>query len=203
LADKTDGALQPTFFATPSEFRTWLEEHHETIQELWVGFYKKGSGRPSITWPESVDEALCFGWIDGLRKGIDEISYTIRFTPRKPRSNWSAVNIKRVAELTDLRRMRPAGLKAFEARAEEKSGIYAYEQRHAAELDAAEEQQFRANKPAWDFFQSQAASYRKTAIWWIISAKKAETRHKRLATLIEDSEHGRTIRPLTRPTKPE
>lgn len=195
--------MKLTFIPAPAEFRQWLEEHHNTTQELWVGFYKTSSGKPSITWPEAVDEALCFGWIDGLRKGIDSISYTIRFTPRKPRSTWSAVNVKRVNELSRLGRMRPAGLKAFEERAEEKSGIYAYEQEKAARLDDAYEQQFRANKKAWDFFQAQAAWYRKTAIWWVISAKKEETRLKRLATLIEDSEHGRTIPPLTRRTRPE
>jgi len=194
--------MKPTFFATPSEFRTWLEEHHDTAQELWVGFYKKSSGKPSITWPEAVDEALCFGWIDGVRKGIDDVSYTIRFTPRKPRSIWSAVNVKRASELASLGLMRPAGLKAFEERAEEKSGLYSYEQENA-ELNDAYEQQFRANTKAWDFFQAQTAWYRRAAIWWVISAKKEETRLKRLATLIEDSEHGRTIPPLTRRTRPE
>ena len=196
-----EALMKPTFFATPSEFRDWLAEHHDKSQELWVGFYKKGSGRPSITWPEAVDEALCFGWIDGVRKSIDDISYAIRFTPRKPRSIWSAVNFKRATELTNLGLMHPAGLKAFEERTEEKSGIYAYEQKDAATLDAASEQQFRANKPAWDFFQAQPAGYRRTAIWWVISAKKDETRRKRLATLISDSEHGRTIAPLTRRSK--
>lgn len=194
-------ALEPIFFTTPSDFRSWLEEHHDKTRELWVGFYKKGSGKPSITWPEAVDEALCFGWIDGVRKGIDDVSYTIRFTPRKASSNWSAVNIRRVGELSTLGLMRPAGLKAFEQRVEEKSGIYAYEQREAARLDDAYEEQFRANEKAWDFFQGQAAWYRKGAIWWVVSAKREETKRKRLATLIEDSEHGRTVPPLTRPTK--
>src|SRR4051812_13488061 len=147
--------MTPTFFATPSEFRAWLEEHHDTAQEIWVGFYKKGSGKSSITWPEAVDQALCFGWIDSVRKSVDDTSYTNRFTPRKPRSTWSAVNIKRVGDLTELGLMRPAGLKAFAQRSDEKSGIYAYEQRQSAQLDAASEQQFRANQKAWDFFQSQ------------------------------------------------
>ena len=173
------------------------------MQELWVGFYKKSSGKPSITWPEAVDQALCFGWIDGQRKGIDDVSYTIRFTPRKPRSIWSAVNVKRVGELTAQGLMHPAGLKAFENRTEEKSGVYAYEQETPAELDADYEQRFRANQTAWDFFQAQAAWYRRAAIWWVISAKKEETRLKRLATLIEDSERGRTVPPLTRRTRPE
>jgi uncharacterized protein YdeI (YjbR/CyaY-like superfamily) len=194
--------MEPTFFATPSEFRTWLEGHHDDARVLWVGFYKKKSGKPSITWPESVDQALCFGWIDGVRKGIDDVSYAIRFTPRKPRSIWSAVNVKRAKELTRLGLMRPAGLKAFKERTLEKSGLYSYEQRAAAGLDDAHERQFRANKQAWDFFQGQPPSYRKAAIWWVISAKKEETRLKRLAALIDDSAHGRTIPPLTRRTRP-
>jgi uncharacterized protein YdeI (YjbR/CyaY-like superfamily) len=185
----------------PEAFRAWLEQHHATDQELWVGFYKKDSGRPSITWPESVDEALCFGWIDGVRKSIDDESYMIRFTPRKPSSTWSAVNIKRVGELAEQGRMHPAGLAAFARRTEAKSGIYAYENRDSAALEAADEQQFRANAQAWDFFQAQPPGYRKTAIWWVVSAKQEATRRKRLATLIDDSAHGRTIRSLTRPTK--
>jgi len=193
--------MEPIFFATPAEFRTWLEEHHAQATELWVGFYKKGSNKPSIIWPESVDAALCFGWIDGVRKGIDDTSYMIRFTPRKPGSIWSAVNVKNVLALTNLGRMRPAGLKAFEQRTDAKSRIYAYEQENA-KLDDAHEQQFRANKKAWDVFQAQAAWYRRTAIWWVVSAKREETRLKRLATLIGDSEQGRTIRQLTRPTRP-
>jgi uncharacterized protein YdeI (YjbR/CyaY-like superfamily) len=192
--------MEVTFFESPAAFRAWLDEHHETAQELWVGFYKKSSGRPSITWPESVDEALCFGWIDGIRKSLDDNSYTIRFTPRKPRSNWSAVNIARVAELTRLGQVRPAGRKAFERRVEEKSGVYSYEQRHAAQLGEAYEQQFRANPAAWDFFQAQPAGYRRTAIWWVVSAKKEATRLKRLATLIEDSAQGKSIAELARPT---
>jgi uncharacterized protein YdeI (YjbR/CyaY-like superfamily) len=194
--------MNPVFFATPSQFREWLEEHHDSASELWVGFYKKGSGKRSITWPEAVDEALCFGWIDSVRKSIDDESYTNRFTPRKPRSTWSAVNIKRVGELTAMGLMRPAGLKAFEARSEEKSGIYAYEQRDNAALSEEYERQFRANEKAWEFFQAQPAWYRKTATWWVISAKREETRLKRLAMLIEDSAEGRTIGPLTRNTKP-
>ncbi len=195
--------MKPTFFATPSAFRIWLEEHHETAQELWVGFYKTSSGKPSITWPEAVDQALCFGWIDGVRKGIDDASYTIRFTPRKPHSIWSAVNVKRAQELTHLGLMRPAGLKAFEERDQKKSGLYSYEQRKSSQFDPAYEKQFKANKKAWDFFQSKPPSYQQPAIWWVMSAKQEETRLKRLARLIEDSEHGRTIPPLTRRTRPE
>lgn len=193
--------ITPTFFATPAEFRAWLEAHHETERELWVGFYKRGSGKPSITWPESVDEALCFGWIDGLRKSIDDDAYMIRFTPRKARSTWSAININRVADLTQLGRMRPAGLKTFAERTDDKSVIYSYEQRKLAELDATAEQQFRANTAAWDFFHAQTASYRNAAIWWVVSAKQESTRQSRLVKLIEDSEHGRTLPQLTRSKK--
>src|SRR5512142_1057066 len=172
------------FFPTPADFRTWLEEHHATASELLVGFYKTRSGHPSITWPESVDQALCFGWIDGVRKSLDDISYTIRFTPRKARSTWSAVNIKRAKELIEQGLMCPAGLKAFEARSDDNSAIYAYEQRHNPTLPEADEAQFRANSRAWSFFQAQPASYRRTAYWWIISAKKRETQIKRLGQLI-------------------
>ena len=192
---------QPRFFATPKEFRGWLDEHHSDERELLVGFYKKGSGKPSITWPEAVDEALCFGWIDGVRRSVDDESYSVRFTPRKPRSTWSAVNIARAKELKRLGRMTPAGLDAFEARTDDQSAIYAYEQRHAATLDPEHERELRANEQAWNFFQSQPPSYRKAAVWWIVSAKKDETRRKRLATLIDDSAAGRRIAPLTPPAK--
>lgn len=182
---------KPLFFPAPEKFRSWLLKHHAQARELWVGFYRKDSGKPSITWPESVDEALCVGWIDGIRKSVDDQSYMIRFTPRKPTSNWSEVNIKRVAVLTREARMQPAGLEAFRKRVEAKSGIYAYEQRKTAALDKESEAQFRANTAAWKFFEALPASYRKTMIWWVISAKREETRRKRLARLIEDSEKGR------------
>ena len=190
---------EAVFFATPEEFRAWLEAHHDDARELWVGFHKKGSGRPSITWPESVDEALCFGWIDGVRKSLGPDSYAIRFTPRKARSTWSAVNIRRAQELAAEGRMRPAGLKAFEARTDDRSAIYAYEQRQDAKLAPEHEREFRANERAWSFFQAQPPWYRKTAIWWVVSAKREETRRKRLRTLIDDSANGRTLRHLTRP----
>jgi len=148
-----------TFFETPAEFCAWLDTHYDQSSELWVGFHKKSSGLPSMTWPEAVDEALCVGWIDGVRKTIDETGYAIRFTPRKARSTWSAVNINRAQELVAEGRMRPAGLRAFAARTEGKSGIYSYEQRDSAELGDAYERQFRANQAAWDFFQAQAPSY--------------------------------------------
>jgi uncharacterized protein YdeI (YjbR/CyaY-like superfamily) len=185
--------MAPVFFETPDEFRAWFSEHHDTATELLVGFYKKGSGRPSITWPESVDEALCFGWIDGIRRGLDGESYTIRFTPRGARSNWSAVNIRRTKELMELGRMQPAGLRAFEARADERSAVYAYEQRHNATLGPEFERLFRADKQAWAYFEAQPPSYRRTVIWWVISAKREETRRNRLARLITDSGEGRRV----------
>lgn len=191
--------MTPTFFATPAEFRAWLEEHHADAAELLVGFLKKGSGRPSITWPESVDEALCFGWIDGVRKRIDDERYTIRFTPRKARSTWSAVNVRRVAELAELGRMRPAGLAAFGRRSGDRTGVYSYEQRQKAELGDDRERRFRANGKAWEWFACQPAWYRRAATWWVISAKREDTRERRLATLIEDSAAGRPVKPLTRP----
>ena len=193
--------VAPLFFATPEEFRAWLHQHHAVSQELLVGFYKRGTGRPSITWPESVDQALCFGWIDGVRRSIDEHSYTIRFTPRKPRSTWSAINIKRVAELIRPGLMQPAGLKAFEARRESRSAKYAYEQRLEATLDEASQRQFHSNRKAWKFFEAQPPWYRRTATYWVVSAKRPETRLKRLDTLILDSEAGRRIGPLNRPAK--
>ena len=192
--------MKPIFFATAGELRAWLEENHATATELFVGFYKRGSGKSSITWQELVDEELCFGWIDGVRQGIDDITYSNRITPRTPRSTWSATNIARAKELIRLGRMRPAGLKAFERRTDARSAIYSYEQRKTAHLDPAAERTFRANRKAWTFFQAQAPSYQRTAIWWVISAKREETRRRRLATLIDDSAHGRRIASLTRPT---
>lgn len=186
------------FFADAAAWRRWLEAHHTAATELWVGFHKTASGRPSITWPEAVDGALCFGWIDGVRKRIDEASYKIRFTPRKPRSIWSSVNVRRAEALSAAGLMTPAGLRALEARSPERSGIYAYEQRTESTLAAADEERFRANRPAWDFFQSRPPSYQRTAIWWVVSAKQEATRQRRLATLIADSAEGRTIARLTR-----
>jgi uncharacterized protein YdeI (YjbR/CyaY-like superfamily) len=189
------------FFTTPDDFRNWLEQHHAVEKELLVGFYKRDSGKPSITWPESVDCALSYGWIDGVRNSIDEIRYRIRFTPRKPNSTWSAINVKRVTELTMLGLMRPAGIKAFEARRGDKTGIYAYEQRKKAKLTPALEKRLRANKKAWEFFQAQPPWYQRTASYRVISAKQEETRQKRLDQLIRDSAAGRTIKELTRTPK--
>jgi len=195
----------PTFFAAPEEFRTWLDEHHATETELLVGFYKKGSKKPSITWPESVDEALCYGWIDGVRRSLGGEAYTIRFTPRKKRSVWSNVNIRRAGELIAEGRMRPAGLAAFEARTGERSGVYSFEQKDQEKvvLSEAQAREFQAVPGAWEFFQAQAPWYRRTATWWVISAKKEETRAKRLATLIADSAAARPIRGLDRRPKSE
>ncbi len=186
------------FFATPADFRAWLARHHDTDDEQWVGFYKVGSGRPSITWQESVDEALCFGWIDGLRKTVDEQAYKIRFTPRRSDSKWSTKNIASVEELIAAGRMAPAGLRVYENRRADKSGTYSYEQRNEAELGPQYEEMLRENRVAWDFFRQQAPGYRRTAAFWVISAKKEETRLRRLRTLIADSAAGRTIAPLTR-----
>lgn len=186
-------APKPTFFPTPSDFRAWLEAHHDKLPELVVGFYKKDSGKPSITWPESVDAALCFGWIDGIRKSLNETSYTIRFTPRRSTSTWSAVNIKRVQHLKKAGLMHAAGLKAFATRSEKKSGIYSYEQRKSAKFTPGQEKLFRANKSAWEFFRSQAPWYQRVTTYWVISAKKEETKLKRLSLLIEHSQHRRTL----------
>jgi uncharacterized protein YdeI (YjbR/CyaY-like superfamily) len=191
--------MKPVFFASPSKLRAWLQKHHARETEIWVGFHKKGSGKPSITWPEAVDALLCFGWIDGIRKSVNATSYTIRVTPRKRGSKWSAINVKRAHELKKLGLMHSAGLRAFETRTAENT--YSYEQRNAAHLEAQYQKQFKENKIAWEFFRSQVASYQRTASWWVISAKKEETRLKRLATLIEDSQHRQFIGPLRRPTK--
>jgi uncharacterized protein YdeI (YjbR/CyaY-like superfamily) len=190
--------MKTLFFATPADFRSWLEKNHVTEKEASIGLYKRDCGKASITWPESVDAALCYGWIDGVRNSIDEISYRIRFTPRKPTSTWSSINVKRVSELTKLGLMHPAGVKAFKARKGDKTGIYAYEQRKSAKLSRDHEKQFRANQKAWKFFQSQPAWYRRTAIYRVISAKQEETRLRRLAQLIADSERGVAIKELRR-----
>jgi uncharacterized protein YdeI (YjbR/CyaY-like superfamily) len=189
--------VKPRFFATPDELRAWLEANHDSESEVVVGFHKKHTGRPSLTWTESVREALCFGWIDGVRRRIDDDSYSIRFTPRRPGSNWSVLNLRHVEELTRAKRMHPAGIEAFEARTPEKTGVYTYENRHKAKLGPEQEKRFRANKQAWEFFQAQPPGYRKTAIFWVLGAKREETRDRRLAALIEDSAHHRRIAPLS------
>lgn len=181
------------FFPTQSEFRQWLEENHDKETELIVGFYRIGSGKPSMTWSEAVDQALCFGWIDGVRRKIDEESYSNRFTPRRPNSNWSAVNIKKIEELTKQDLMKPAGIAAFEKRKEEKSRIYAYENK-PTEFPQEFEKLFRTNEKAWDFFTKQPAGYKKTMMYWVLSAKQEATQKSRLEKLIFECENGRRMR---------
>ena len=181
------------FFKTPAALRAWFAKHHATAAELWVGYYKVGTGKPSVTWPESVDEALCCGWIDGIRKRIDDHSYKIRFTPRKKGSTWSDVNVRRVKALTAEKRMLPAGRAAFDPKRTYQYGVYSYEQRRA-ELDEPYLSRFKAHKAAFEFFMAQPPGYRKIAIWFVVSAKKEETRSKRLEILIERSAGGTRLR---------
>ena len=181
------------FFATPAAFRAWLDAHHDRGSELVVGFYKKGSGKPSISWPESVDEALCYGWIDGVRRSLGEESYTIRFTPRKTSSIWSNVNIAKVQALLAAGRMMPAGIAAWERRDPARSGIYAFEREEAAAFDAEAARRFSRNHAAWKFFQAQPPGYRRLATHYVVSAKRPETRERRLAALIEHSARGERL----------
>jgi uncharacterized protein YdeI (YjbR/CyaY-like superfamily) len=188
--------MKPIFFARQSDFRKWFEKNHLKEKELLVGFYKTGSGKPSITWPQSVDEALCFGWIDGIRRSIDEESYSIRFTPRKPKSIWSAVNIKKAEELISKGLMKPEGLAAFEKKEDHRSKIYSYEKSPSI-LPSDFEKKLKANKKAWKYFQSLAPSFQKLSIHWVMSAKQEKTKLARLERLIADSESGSKIKPLT------
>lgn len=184
--------MNPTYFSTPSEFRKWLSENHQTKKELLVGFYKVNSGQPSITWSESVDEALCFGWIDGVRKSIDDKSYTIRFTPRKATSIWSAVNLKKIKLLIKKGLMQPAGLEVYKKRQKDKTKLYSHE-KDPVKLDPAYEKKFKANKKAWQFFESSAPSYQRVCSHWIMSAKQEETQKSRLHKLIESSQEGKKL----------
>jgi uncharacterized protein YdeI (YjbR/CyaY-like superfamily) len=178
--------MTATFFETQDEFRRWLEKHHQTEKELIVGFYKVNSGKPSMNWSQSVDQALCFGWIDGIRKSIDKESYSIRFTPRRSTSIWSAINIKKVEDLTNAGLMKPVGLEAFSLRKDNKSEIYSHEQEKII-LDSNYEEQFRKDKTAWDFFMKQAPSYKRVITHWIMSAKQEKTRQSRLEKAIKES----------------
>ena len=178
--------MKPRFFATKEEFRAWLRENHSVRTELLVGYYKVSTGKPSMTWPESVDQALCFGWIDGIRRSVDDESYCIRFTPRRPGSNWSTVNIRKVEALIENGLMRDAGMKAYGDREEHRSEVYGYE-RKALTLSREFKAIFRENEKAWEFFKAQAAYYKKTAQNWVMSAKREDTRRRRLAKLIESS----------------
>lgn len=189
--------MKPTFFKTPSQVRAWFQKNHAATPDLWIGFYKKASGKEGITYQQALDQALCFGWIDGIRRAYDESSYTIRFTPRRARSIWSAVNLKRAAELEQSGQMHEAGLAALHGRDKARTNLYSSENKDR-KLDPAQEKKFRANKKAWDWFSQQAPSYRHTASWWVISAKQEATRNRRLETLIHDSEQGLKVAPLRR-----
>ncbi|MCW4467481.1 YdeI/OmpD-associated family protein [Flavobacterium sp. MFBS3-15] len=185
--------MEPHFFPKQDDFRAWLDKNHAKETELLVGFYKTNSGKPSMTWPESVDQALCYGWIDGVRKSLGTESYTIRFTPRKPTSIWSAVNINKMAELQKQGIVQPAGLAAFEKRTESKSRVYSHERKENAKLSAAMEKEFRAEKGAWEFFMKQAPSYRKAVIHLIVSAKQEKTQRSRFERLLNASKEGKRI----------
>jgi uncharacterized protein YdeI (YjbR/CyaY-like superfamily) len=187
----------PRFFATPGAFRGWLDAHHDRETELLVGFHKKGSGKASITWPESVDEALCYGWIDGVRRSLGEESYTIRFTPRKPASIWSNVNIAKVAALLEAGRMMPAGIAAWERRDPKKSGIYLFEHSNPVSFDAEAERRFKRSRRAWTFFQAQPPGYRRWATHYVTGAKRPETRERRLTVLIDCSARGERLSQIT------
>jgi uncharacterized protein YdeI (YjbR/CyaY-like superfamily) len=187
---------EPLFFATPAELRDWLDEHHETADDVIVGAWKKSTGKPSLTWPEIVEEALCVGWIDSIRRSLPGDGWAIRLTPRRKRSIWSAVNVAKVAELRAAGRMRPAGEAAFAARRDDRTAIYSFEQPGDPELVPGEAARFKANEAAWAWFSSKSPSFRKQALHWVISAKRPETRERRLATLIEDSAAGRPIRSM-------
>ena len=189
------------FFATPAELRDWFDANHATTDELWLGYYKKASGRPSVDWPQVVDEALCVGWIDGVRKSIDDEVSVQRLTPRRKGSTWSAINVAKVATLTEQGRMRPAGLAAFAARTDANTAIYAYERPHSAFSDE-ELARFQADEAAWADWERRAPSYRRVATHWVTSAKQAATRERRLSTLIEDSRAGRPLKQLAWTRKP-
>lgn len=189
--------MGPKFFTTQMAFRKWLEKEHANAAEICVGLYRKSTGRPSITYPEALDTALCFGWIDGVRRSLDDETYTIRFTPRKRGSPWSMVNIRRVRELIALGQMHEAGLKAFEGRDEQQAARHSQE-RSTAKLSDEDERAFRANPAAWEFYSRQTPSYRKIAAWWVMSAKREETRRKRLLTLIDASAQQRVVPPLSK-----
>ncbi|MGH2528073.1 MAG: YdeI/OmpD-associated family protein [Actinomycetota bacterium] len=189
--------MKPRFFRSPAEFRSWLEKNHTAASELWLGLYKRGSGREGITYSEAVDEALCFGWIDGLTRSIDESRWMIRFTPRKQKSNWSAVNMGRFGELRAKGRVAPPGLEAFERR-DRTERKYSYESPPKG-LDPSHEKRFKADKRAWAFWQTAPHSYRKAAMFWVMSAVKEETRERRLSVLIESSRNGERVPPLTPP----
>ncbi|MEV4707950.1 YdeI/OmpD-associated family protein [Actinoplanes sp. NPDC049316] len=190
--------MEPVFFASEADLRTWFEKHHADEPELLVGYYKKHTGRPTVQHTEAIAQALCFGWIDSIARRIDEDRYHVRFTPRRPGSVWSAVNVAKIAELTAAGLMHPAGLEAFEKRKPDKVATYSYEQPADAVLDDGQLARFRREEKAWQWFTEQSPSYRRAAAHWVVSAKRAETRERRFAQLIADSAAGRTVPPLTR-----
>ena len=192
----------PLFFLTPNDFRLWLDAHHASAREVWIGYFKKSSGKPSMTWPESVDEALCYGWIDGVRKSLDTERYVIRFSPRKRTSIWSEVNIAKVKKLLAEGRMMPAGLSAWELRDEKRSGVYSFE-RKAASFSAEHERQFRKHRTAWEFFEAQPAYYKRVAAHYVGSAKREETRERRLQALIAHSAKAERLPQFLSPVKPK
>ncbi len=197
----SDRALKPVYFESAAAFRRWLAKHHATETELFVGFLKKSSGRRSLTYVEALDEALCFGWIDGVRLSLDAHRWVQRFTPRKAKSVWSLVNVRKVEALVAAGRIAPAGTRAFQAREERRTGLYSFEQGQEPKLGRAELRAFRAKAKAWAFFQAQPPGYERTATFWVMSAKKPETKHRRLAQLIEDSAKGRRLGMLSRPER--
>jgi uncharacterized protein YdeI (YjbR/CyaY-like superfamily) len=189
---------EPVYFASPEELRAWFERHHATAAELHVGYWKAGTGRRSLTHQQAIEQALCFGWIDSIGRRIDDERHQVRFTPRRKGSVWSAINVAKVAELTAAGLMHPAGLRAFESRKPERVAVYSYEQPADAVLDDAQTARFQGEEGAWRWFSAQSASYRRAAVHWVVSAKRAETRERRLIQLITDSAEGRTVPPLTR-----
>jgi uncharacterized protein YdeI (YjbR/CyaY-like superfamily) len=190
--------MEPVFFADAAELRAWFAEHHADAPELLVGYFKKHTGKPSVQHTEAIEQALCFGWIDSIGRRIDDERYQVRFTPRRKGSVWSAVNVAKIAELTAAGLMHPAGLHAFESRKPERVAVYSYEQPADAVLDEQQTARFRGEEAAWQWFSAQPASYRRAAVHWVVSAKREETRQRRLTQLITDSGAGRTVPPLTR-----
>ena len=190
--------MDAVFFATPDELRAWFERNHEQAPELLVGYWKKHTGRPTVSHPEAIEQALCFGWIDSIGRRIDEDRHQVRFTPRRKGSVWSAINIAKIAELTERGLMHPAGLRAFEERKPSRVAVYSHEQPADARLEEPQEARLRAEPAAWAWFTAQSAAYRRAAVHWVVSAKRTETRERRLAQLIADSAAGRTVPPLTR-----
>lgn len=192
--------MQPTFFARPAAFRAWLRRHHRRQAELWVGFHKKATGRPSITYPEALDEAICFGWIDGVRRNVDRDSYEIRFTPRRPNSFWSAVNTRKAEALIKARRMRASGLAAFKARDAERTAEYSFERERR--FGPEELKTFKADRAAWSYFTALPPGYKRVSIWYVVSARREDTRARRLAQLMERSARGERLPMLPQARRP-